>query len=54
MVFKEIFASPQNFGIGMTKSGGGRGMAALEGVVAALEVGQKENSDSFSALIFFR
>jgi hypothetical protein len=38
MVFKEILDEPMHFGIGMTNSGGARGMAALEGLVAALEV----------------
>jgi len=38
MVFREIFEEPMHFGIGMTNSGGARGMAALEGLVAALEV----------------
>jgi mediator of RNA polymerase II transcription subunit 25 len=38
MVFREIFEEPMHFGIGMSNSGGSRGMAALEGLVAALEV----------------
>jgi hypothetical protein len=38
MVFREIFEEPMHFGIGMSNSGGVRGMAALEGLVAALEV----------------
>jgi len=43
MVFKEIFAAPLHFGIGMTNSGGERGMAALEGLVSALEVSQMKH-----------
>jgi hypothetical protein len=37
-VTKEIKEEPGNLGIGQTTSGGSRGMAALEGLVAAIEV----------------
>ena len=37
MVFREIWEDPMQFGIGTTNSGGAHGMAALEGLVAALE-----------------
>lgn len=39
-VHKEIREQASNLGIGQTSSGGGRGMAALEGLVAAVEVGR--------------
>lgn len=35
---KELREEPKKLGIGQTTSGGSRGMAALEGLVAALEV----------------
>jgi hypothetical protein len=37
-VYKEIKDEYANLGIGQTSSGGMRGMAALEGIVAAVEV----------------
>jgi len=37
-LYKEMFEHPTNLGIGTTNSGGSRGMAALEGIVATLEV----------------
>ncbi|KAG5735637.1 hypothetical protein E4T56_gene6979 [Termitomyces sp. T112] len=37
-VTKEMRESPTSLGIGMTNSGGNRGMAALEGLVAAIEL----------------
>ncbi|GLB37118.1 hypothetical protein LshimejAT787_0401690 [Lyophyllum shimeji] len=38
LVTKEMKDAPMNLGIGTTNSGGSRGMAALEGLVAAIEV----------------
>ncbi len=52
MVFKEIFAAPLHFGIGMTNSGGNRGMAALEGLVSALEVSQTNTGDDSALLTY--
>lgn len=37
---KELREEPSKLGIGQTGSGGSRGMAALEGLVAAIEVGR--------------
>jgi hypothetical protein len=37
-VTKEMKENPAKLGIGQTNSGGGMGMAALEGFVAAIEV----------------
>lgn len=37
-VTKELREQSSNLGIGQTSSGGSRGMAALEGLVAAVEV----------------
>jgi len=37
-VTKELREEPSKLGIGQTSSGGTRGMAALEGLVAAVEV----------------
>jgi hypothetical protein len=37
-VTKELRDNPSKLGIGQTSSGGGNGMAALEGLVAAVEV----------------
>jgi hypothetical protein len=37
-VTKELCEQTKNLGIGLTSSGGNRGMAALEGLVAAVEV----------------
>jgi hypothetical protein len=37
-VTKELREQPSNLGIGQTSSGGSGGMAALEGLVAAVEV----------------
>ncbi len=37
-VTKELCEQASNLGIGQTSSGGNRGMAALEGLVAAIEV----------------
>lgn len=36
-VTKEMREEPARLGIGQTNSGGGQGMAALEGLVAAIE-----------------
>jgi hypothetical protein len=38
LVIKELREDPTKLGIGQTSSGGSRGMAALEGLVAAIEV----------------
>lgn len=38
-VAREMKDAPDKLGIGSTNSGGTRGMAALEGLVAAIEVG---------------
>jgi hypothetical protein len=38
-IMKELHEEPGKLGIGQTASGGSRGMAALEGLVAAVEVG---------------
>ena len=37
-IMKALSQTPHEFGMGQTGSGGGRGMAALEGIAAALEV----------------
>ena len=37
LVTKEMRESPAKLGVGQTNSGGGLGMAALEGFVAAIE-----------------
>lgn len=37
-VMKEMREDPAKLGLGQTNSGAGRGMAALEGLVAAIEV----------------
>lgn len=38
LVTKDIKDAPENLGIGTTVPNGNRGMAALEGIVAAIEV----------------
>ena len=38
VVMNTLREAPHEYGLGQTGSGGGKGMAALEGLVAALEV----------------
>lgn len=38
LVTRELREEPSKLGIGQTNSGGGRGLSALEGLVAAIEV----------------
>ncbi|CAA7268166.1 unnamed protein product [Cyclocybe aegerita] len=38
VMFKEMMEHPSRFGIGATNSGGSRGMSALEGLVASIEL----------------
>ena len=41
-MLKEVREDPSKYGIGQTGSGGSRGMAVLEGVVAAVEVSLRD------------
>ena len=60
-VMKEMREQPHECGVGQTTSGGGQGMAALEGIVTALEVchsitilcSPPENIRPFPATVFY-
>ena len=49
-ITKELREEPGNLGIGHTGSESSRGMAALEGLVAAIEVGQMSTLYSYISL----